>query len=114
MRIEVKVLLRNQVSLPETAVCRVEVRDVSLMDTPSITVCSHQAPAKEISGITLMTAMLQAPDNAIVDRHLNVWAHLSLAGSKRVQSGDYITMQAYPVRAGVPADSIAVELQPVS
>ena len=113
MRVKVKVLLRNQVSLPDAAVCRVEVRDVSLLDAPSVTVCSHQAPATKISGITLLTEILEVPDNDLVGRHLNVWAHLSLTGSKRVQSGDYITMQAYPIRAAVSTVSVVVELQPV-
>jgi putative lipoprotein len=111
MKIEVKVMLRNQVLLPETAVCRVEVRDVSLLDAPSITVCSHQSPATKVSGITLLTEILEVPDNDLVGRNLNIWAHLSLTGSKRVQSGDYITMQAYPIITTVSAVSVVVELQ---
>jgi len=113
MKVKVKVLLRNQVSLPETAVCRVEVRDVSLVDAPSITVCSHQVPVKKISGITLLIEELEVPNNNIVGRNLNVWVHLSLTGSKQVQSGDYITTQAYPISATVSAVSVVVELQPV-
>ena len=110
MKVKVKVLLRDQLSLPETAVCRVEVRDVSLLDAPSITLCSYQRPATRISGITVVSATLEVPDRDLVGRHLNVWAHLSLTGSKRVQTGDYITMQAYPVRTTASTDSVVVEL----
>ena len=110
MKIEVEVLLREQIPLPKTAVCRVEVRDVSLLDVSSKTINSYKASVTKICGITLLTGLLNVPDNAVVGSDLNVWAHLSLTGSKRILSGDYITMCAYPIKATVSPVRVVVEL----
>ncbi len=111
MKVEVKVLLRNQVMLPATAMCRVEIRDVSLLDAPSITVCSHLLSVADKTGITVVTDLLEVPSNYPAGRHLNVWAHLSISGSERIQSGDFITVQAFPVKTDSPYTEIVVELQ---
>ncbi len=102
MIVKVKVQLRNQVSLPETAVCRVEIRDVTLLNDTSVMVCSHQSRDMEKSGITLLSEMLEVPDDKnLVGRDLNVWAHLSLIGSKRVQSGDLTSLVLCARRARI-------------
>ncbi|VAW38098.1 hypothetical protein MNBD_DELTA02-1214 [hydrothermal vent metagenome] len=120
MKVKVKVILRNRVVLPEGAVCRVELRDESMVDGPAGIVASYEEPVKEVSGIDLMACTLEGDDDAFAGRDVNVWAHLSLTGEKQVRVGDFITMQAYPVggvgsaKAAGSAKAVTVELQPVS
>jgi len=113
MKINVTVMLQNPVSLPDTAICRVEIRDVSLLDAPSITIESFQAPVKKLSNNVVVTVQFELSRNYLVRRDLNVWAHLSITGSKQVKVGDFITMQAYPLRNIGPLVNIELELQPV-
>ena len=114
MKVQIIILLHHHVSLPKTAVCTVELRDVSLIDAPSITLCAHQAPIEKISGTTVMSVTLEVPDIQIAGRRVNVWAHLSLTGAKGIKRGDFITMQAYPINVKATSYSITVELQPVN
>ena len=113
MEVDIEVLLRHQVTIPRTAVCRVEVRDVTLLDALSRTVCSHEVCAPRMSGQTVLTVVCTVPKSETVGRDLNVWAHLSLAGKGRVEADDYITTRAYPVVCGTSRVRVVVELEPV-
>ncbi|VAV84130.1 hypothetical protein MNBD_DELTA01-759 [hydrothermal vent metagenome] len=115
MKVEVKVILRTQAAMPEGAVCRVELRDESLVDGPAGIVASYEKPVKgEVKAPEFLTCTLEADDDAFAGRNINVWAHLSLTGEKQVRVGDFITMQAYPVGGAGAVERVAVELQPVS
>jgi uncharacterized lipoprotein YbaY len=114
MIVNIKVILRHQVALPEKAVCRVEVRDVTLLDACSITLGSHEAQVSKISGETVLTTLLEVPDSDTPNRDYNVWAHLSLTGEKRILANDYVTTRAYPIAQGASTADMVVELQPVS
>lgn len=114
VKVEIKVVLRHPVSLPETAVCRVEVRDVTLLNASAITLKSYEAPIWEISNQTVLTVDFVLPESDTIGRDLNVWAHLSLTGEKQIQAGDYIATRAYPIKSDVSEDFVVVELQPVS
>lgn len=114
MIVDVKVMLRHPLPLREMAVCRVEVRDVTLLDARSITVDSYKAQVSTISGQTVLEVSLDVPDSDAPSRDYNVWAHLSLTGAGQVQAEDYITTCAYPVPRGVSRAQVIVELQPVS
>ncbi len=114
MIVNIKVILRHELNLPEKAVCRVEVRDVTLLDARSITLSSYEAPVSRISGETVLTAPLEVPDSDTPNRDYNVWAHLSLTGAKRIQANDYVTTRAYPIAQGTSTADMVVELQPVS
>ncbi len=114
VRVEIKVQLRHHARLLETAVCRVEVRDVTVLDAPAITLKSYDAPVLKISEQTALTVVFVLPESNTIGRDLNVWAHLSLTGVKRIQVGDYITTRAYPIKSGVSEAIVVVELQPVN
>ncbi len=113
MKVEVKVKLRDSATLPETAVCRLEVRDVSLLDAPSVTVCAHKESVSAKTGETIVTATLDVPESDDARRDLNVWAHLSMTGEKGTRPDDYITTQSYPIRSGGSKERVSVDLQPV-
>jgi len=110
MRIEVRVVLAGRAVATDTAVCRVEIRDVSLLDAPSVTVSSARLPVSTVGGPP-WSVTLEAPEDAFDGRDLTVWAHLSMAGSEGIQPGDYLTVRAYPIM--LSTCRITVELQPV-
>lgn len=114
MKVKVKILLPAQASFPATAVCRVELRDVSLMDAPSVTLVSYEKPAREILRKDLLACTLEVEDSAVAGRDINVWAHLSLTNIKQIQVGDFVTEQAYPVGGAGAIVSVTLELQAVS
>lgn len=109
----VKVLLIDPVSLPDTARCFVEIRDVSLLDAPSISIRAHRAPVKEVSNNVLLTVQFELNREYLENRDLNVWAHLSLLGSEKVNIGDYITAQSYPLRYFDPQEDIEIVVESV-
>ncbi len=109
MRIHVAILVRDRVKLLETAVCRVEVRDVTYADAPSRTVCWHEAAITRIENQTVLTMWLDVPVRDLESRQLTVWARLSLTGAKPTQAGDYVTTAAYPVVAGLSGNRVVAE-----
>lgn len=113
MQVDVRVLLLHAVNLPKPAVCRVEVRDVTYVDAPSKTVSAYQGSVARIVDGEVLRTLLEVPDAPSGTRTLNVWAHLSMTGERRVQVGDYITTAAYPIAQGVDVDQVVVELQRV-
>jgi len=113
MQVDVTVLLRHKVKLPKTAVCRVEVRDVTYLDAPSKTLSVKKAPVAGIVDETVLKTRLKVPSAGPGARNLNVWAHLSMTGVERIQVGDYVTTVAYPIAPGVGTDRVIVELQRV-
>lgn len=113
MQVDVTVLLRHERELPKTAVCRVEVRDVTYLDAPSKTVSAHEAPVAGIVDDTVLTTRLNVPNVGFGAHSLNVWAHLSMTGAKRIQVGDYVTTAAYPINLKVSTDRVIVELHRV-
>ncbi len=114
MIVNVEVVLPRQVALPETAICRVEVHDVTLLDESSTTLASCEVSVAQVSEPVLRMPALEAPDSDTPSRDYSVWAHLSLAGARQIRADDYVTTCAYPIRPGTPTTHVVVELQPVS
>lgn len=111
MRVTVAVILPSGGSFPVTARLYVEIRDVSLLDAPSITLCARESSLKTAqNGGVLATLDFNVPEGE-KRRTLNVWGHLSLSGNKKIAQGDFLTTQAYPVNQEVTHDHIAIELQ---
>ncbi len=114
MKVEVKVILRAQVMLPEGAVCRVELRDESVADGATVVVARYDEVVRQSSGIDLLSHTFLVEDSCLNGRDINLWGHLSLRGKSQIEVGDFITMQAYPVSGLGEVASVVVELQPVS
>ncbi len=114
MIVNIEVLLRHPLTLPETAICRVEVRDVTLLNERSVTIASHEASVTRIADGTVLTTALEIPDTEPPNRDYTVWVHLSLTGHRQVQAGDFVTKRAYPVKQGEAAVHVLVALEPVS
>ena len=110
--VAITVLLPYRIDLPDTARLRVEVRDVSLLDAPSVTLCSRDLTQLSVDGKVLATLELEVPAG---DEHrtLNVWAHLSLSGEEQIKKGDFLTTRAYPIKRGANSDYVTIELQQI-
>ncbi len=106
-------MLRNQVMLPEGAMCRVELRDESVADGAAVIVARYDEVVRQSSGIDLLSHTFLLEDNSLKSQGINVWVHLSLRGKSQVEVGDFITMQAYPLSGIGEIASVVVELQPV-
>ncbi len=113
MVVEVSVMLGEAVDFPGTAVCRVEIQDVSLLDAPSVTLSALEEPVGGVVGKNVLTASLELTEPGAAVSRLNVWAQLSMTGSKQIQAEDYVTTQAYPVASGIASQQVTVVLQPV-
>lgn len=112
MLVEISVKVRDAIVLPDTATCRVEVRDVTYADAASETVVGHEesVAARHGAGTVLQTT-LEVPSAPGDSRRLNAWAHVSMTGDRRVQRGDYLSTVAYPLDTSVDRISIEVELK---
>lgn len=76
----------------------VELEDVSRADAPSRVVASRQLEAGSLSGSDVIPFVLEVPTDALDESNdYSLRAHLDLNGSGRIERGDYITMQSYPV-----------------
>ena len=87
----------NVVSIPETAKCYIEVRDVSIMDAPSVTLRSVKRPVKVASNGVVADTAFDLTDKELHKSRLDVWAHISLTGVKRIRKGDFLTVASYPI-----------------
>ena len=103
-RLVVTVVLEGGVPPPTGAPLRVEVRDVAYADAPaevlgaavtevSGTPGDASAEARPVLG-TVTCEVERAPEMGIV------WCHVDVDGDGRVSSGDYITIQSWPVPPG--------------
>jgi hypothetical protein len=85
----------------------VEVRDVSLMDAPSIVVAETRAADVPIEPGRRIAFELSAPD-AEPGRSLAVRAHLSLDGTPGVSAGDLISVTHLPLPSSGDVDSLEI------
>lgn len=101
---------------------RVEVRDTSVADSGATVVAAATEPVTGPDGSALAELTFDLPDDG-APRDWTVWAHVRAAGEERVTSGDWITVQSYPVQSypssspapagaesGDPAPVVAVEV----
>lgn len=112
---------------PAGAPVVVEVRDTSRMDVASTTVAAGRAvcgdvPADATSAdvggllgtdtpgrVVVAVVDLSLPDEAPDLRDLTVWARVATTDQEHVTSGDWITVQSYPVEPG----TVVVEVVPI-
>jgi hypothetical protein len=114
MKIEIVVVSRYPVDLTENSVCRVEIRDVLMLDESSVTLYSFEKKVSGSAGGTILTAVFDISEEKTAQCDCNVWAHLSIFGDRRVRKEDFITTRSYPIRSDVVTDRMIIELQPVS
>jgi uncharacterized lipoprotein YbaY len=86
---------------PETPETRagltlIEVRDVSLLDAPSVVIAEERLEDVALEPGGAIPFSLDTPE-VEASQSLSLRVHISLDGSGRVQSGDLLTTMHYPV-----------------
>jgi len=113
-------IVRGEIELPsdtrDVAPERVviEVEDISRADAPSQVVAHLQLETGELQGGDLIPFSLEVPAGALDERHLySVSVHVDMSGSGEVESGDYITVQSYPVLTRGYGEYVRVTLRKI-
>ncbi len=83
---------------PETraGLALIEVRDVSLLDAPSVVVAEERLEDVRLEPGGAVPFSVETPEVAAT-QSLSLRVHISIDGSGRVQTGDLLTTRHYPV-----------------
>jgi uncharacterized lipoprotein YbaY len=106
-------VLRGAVVLPsgattaDRALVLVEVRDVSLMDVPSVVTAEWRRDGVRVGPGARVDFELRVPP-AAPGASLSLRAHVSMDGSGVVRSGDGLTTTSVPVPAAGPIPPLEV------
>ncbi|NTW63917.1 MAG: hypothetical protein HGA46_07510 [Chlorobiaceae bacterium] len=106
--------LSEPLSLPSTALLRIEIRDTSLADAPSVTLAAMQKNAEQVSGRTVINGVFDLQNAISPKATATLWAHLSLSGENRINKEDFITTRSYPITTIDENGQVLAELHPVS
>jgi uncharacterized lipoprotein YbaY len=74
----------------------VEIRDVGLADAAAVTLARATGTVRHRQDV-LGTVKVNVP---ALPRHAAVWVHIDVDRDGRVSTGDFITVQRFPVPAG--------------
>jgi putative lipoprotein len=96
--------VRGQVVLPnvelpnQTADLFVQVEDVSRADAASEVVGEHRVSGVPVRAGQVLPFEIEIPTGKVDPKHsYSVRAHVDMTGSGKVETGDLITTQSYPV-----------------
>lgn len=87
---------------------RVEIRDVGLADAAAVTVGKARGVVAQHPE-QLASVKVRVP---ALPRHTTVWVHVDVDRDGRVSTGDFITMQSFPVPPG-PTPHVRVSVRRV-
>ena len=107
MELTFEIVAAGESGPPAGAPVIVQIRDTGYQDVSSETIAETRVTSRACApGEALARATLSVEPGG----SLNVWVHVDVDRSGDVSKGDYITMQAYPVRDG---GSMRVEVRRV-
>ena len=87
----------------------VQIRDAAYADAAATTVAQKKVKSRDAKeGEPIAHARVNLKKEG---SHLIIWVHVDVDKSGDVSTGDYITMQSYPIRG---VDSIRVEVRRVT
>lgn len=119
MLVPVKVTLADDGGqLPEPGEqVRIELRDTSIADAASTVVTATDTTLRQEGDRLVATADLEVDEAAFsTQADLSLWARCGPgAGARGLHRGDWVTMEAWPVRAGDlgSREPVQVRLRPV-
>jgi putative lipoprotein len=115
-----KVLVRGLVRFEPTAPpfdnaeVRVRLEDVSTVDAPAALVAEQSIPGVAKPPGPATVAFAVHGDGALdPHRHYGVRVHVDVDGSGRVSAGDFVSTEAYPIRADDGAASLDILVRTV-
>jgi len=97
MKVVVEISVSGAERPPAGAPVRVEVRDTSLADAPSVTMGGADGVVGEAAQGPLGVLEVEL---ASLPRGCTVWAHVDVDEDGRVSRGDFLTTAAFPVPPG--------------
>ena len=108
------VILPN-VQLPnQTADLIVQVEDVSRADAPSQVVGEQRVSGVSVSAGQTLPFSIEVPSDRVDPKHsYSVRVHVDMTGSGKVEPGDLITTQSYPVLTHGHGNEADVTVKPV-
>lgn len=113
-------IVKGEIELPpdvtslKPAHLLVELEDISRADAPSQVIARQQLGAGALGGRDLVPFALEVPAGVLNERNLySVRVHVDMSGSGKVEPGDYITMQTYPVLTRGHGDNVRVAVRRV-
>ena len=107
--------IKGKIILPDNApkavaeMILIEVRDISVLDAPSVVIAQQHLKKVEITpnkGVAFKVAVPEVEAH----RMLSLRVHVSLDGSGNAQSGDLLTVQNYQVSSVGTQDSMNVSV----
>ncbi len=111
-------ILQGTIVLPENTPTgeypriRVEVRDVSVADAPSIVVAATELQDVTVGPGTMLAFELPVPEQNR-SQSLSVRVHVSRNGSLSTQQGDLVSTASYPVAAIGPVAALRIPVRVV-
>jgi uncharacterized lipoprotein YbaY len=113
MIVSYRISLPEPLMFPSAASLRIEIRDTSLIDAPSVTLAATLHHADQLANSRLITGAVELPGQITPKATITLWAHLSLNGEARVSKEDFITTRAYPITNIDEHGQVVVVMQPV-
>lgn len=112
--------LQGQIELPHQitafrpARVVIELEDISRADAPSQVAARLEFVTETLRSGDLIPFALEVPADALNQRSLySVRVHIDVNGSGRIDPGDYITMQSYPVLTRGHGNQVRVAVRQV-
>jgi putative lipoprotein len=96
---------------PGAVTVRAKVEDVSRADAPSVVV-GEQVQTLHLAAGTVLPFAIDVPEDAVDERHrYSVSVHVDASGSGRLEQGDLLTTQSYPVMTGGHPTQVRVQVR---
>jgi hypothetical protein len=108
MVVVVEVVTEGQDRPATGAPVNVEIRDVGLADAAAVTLARAKGAVRQRQSL-LATVKVRV---ATLPRHAAIWVHVDVDRDGRVSSGDFITVQRFPVPSG-PSPHVRVSVRRV-
>lgn len=110
MTLELTIVLAGGELLPPGSSLNVQIRDTSLADAPAVVL---QRVTATVPRTGRTATMILPVELASVPDGTTVWAHVDVDRDGRVSSGDFVSVESYPV-AAVPAQKLTIRVKKVA
>jgi len=107
MRLALTIVAADGAELPAGSAVSVQLRDTSFEDAPARVLDEWAQTVPEHA--QSLPLQVEIADDLIDAGDATWWVHVDSDGDGRLGRGDYVTMQAYPLRSGDAALTLQVK-----